>query len=105
MDSALKYVKLSNKIDGQLYNNESMVHAQAISFAEKQKQQQAEADKAALKNSRQRWGLAIAITFLLIIALIFWRNSRLSKKANALLPGKNNKPNTHWQNLNRPRFN
>jgi len=85
IDSAVKYIKLYDTLNMQLYNNESMVRAQAITFTEKQKAQQAEADKTALKNSRQRWILAIVIVFLLVIALIFWRNNRLSRKANALL--------------------
>ena len=85
IDSAIKYVKLYDTLNTQLYNNESMARAQAITFAEKQKEQQAEAERTALKNSRQRWILAIVIVFLLLIALIFWRNNRLTRKANALL--------------------
>jgi len=85
IDSAVKYIRLYDTLNTQLYNNKSMVRAQAITFAQKQKAQQVEADKTALKNSRQRWVLTIAIVFLLLIALIFWRNNRLSRKANALL--------------------
>lgn len=85
LDSAVKYLKLYDTLDMQLNNNKSMVRAQAITFAEKQKEQQAEAERAALKNSRQRWVLAIVIVFLLLIAFIFWRNNRLTRKANALL--------------------
>jgi signal transduction histidine kinase len=85
IDSAVKYIRLFDTLNMQLYNNESMVRAQAITFAQKQKEQQAEADNTALKNSRQRWVLSIVIVFLLLIALIFWRNNRLSRKANALL--------------------
>ncbi len=85
IDSAIKYVKLYDTLNMQLYNNKSMVRAQAISFEQKQKEQQAEADKTALKNTQQRWILAIVIVFLLLIALIFWRNNRLSHKANVLL--------------------
>jgi len=85
IDSAVKYIRLYDTLNMQLYNNESMVRAQAITFAQKQKEQQAEADNTALKNSRQRWILALVIVFLLVIALIFWRNNRLSRKANALL--------------------
>jgi len=85
IDSAVKYIKLYDTINTQLYNNKSMVRAQAITFAQKQKEQQAEADRTALKNTQQRWILAIVIVFLLLIALIFWRNNRLSRKANALL--------------------
>jgi len=85
IDSAIKYTKLYDTLNMQLYNNESMVRAQAFTFAQKQKEQQAEADNIALKNSRQRWILATVIVFLLLIALIFWRNNRLTRKANALL--------------------
>jgi two-component system NtrC family sensor kinase len=85
IDSAVKYLKLYDTLNTQLYNNKSMVRAQAITFAQKQKEQLAEADKTALKNSRQRWILTIVIVFLLLIALIFWRNNRLTRKANARL--------------------
>ena len=85
IDSAIKYIKLYDTLNMQLYNNESLVRAQAITFAEKQKEQQTEAERTALKNSRQRWVLAIVIVSLLLIALIFWRNNRLTRKANALL--------------------
>jgi len=85
IDSAVKYIKLYDTLNTQLYNNKSMVRAQAISFEQKQKEQQAEAESTALKNAQQRWILAIVIVFLLIIAVIFWRSNRLSRKANALL--------------------
>jgi two-component system NtrC family sensor kinase len=85
IDSAVKYLKLYDTLNTQLYNNKSMVRAQAITFAQKQKEQKAEAYSIALKNSRQRWILAIVIVFLLLIALMFWRNNRLSRKSNALL--------------------
>lgn len=85
LDSAIKYVKLSDTLNMQLYNNKSMVRAQAMAFAQKQKEQQEIADKTALKNSRLRWVFAVVIISLLIIALIFWRNNRLTRKANALL--------------------
>ena len=85
LDSAIKYTKLSDTLNMQLYNNKSMVRAQAMAFAEKQKEQQDKADKTALKNSRLRWVFSIAIVFLLLIALIFWRNNQRTRKANALL--------------------
>jgi len=85
IDSAIKYTKLFDTLNMQLYNNKSMVRAQAITFAEKQKEQQDKADKTALKNSRLKWVFAVVIVSLFIIALIFWRNNRLTRKANALL--------------------
>jgi two-component system NtrC family sensor kinase len=85
IDSAIKYLGTYFKLREQLYNNESVVRAQAITFKQKEKQQQAEAQRAALKSSQQRWLMVLVMAFLLIIAFIFWRNSRQSRKANMLL--------------------
>jgi hypothetical protein len=85
IDSTAKYTAMYYKLREQVANNEGLIRAQAATFAEQQKQQQTEAQKKAARTTRQLWLLGIAILFLLLIAFIFWRNNRQSRKANALL--------------------
>jgi len=85
IDSAVKYTEIYYQLREQLNNNESMVRAQAAAFAEKQKQQKADTEKSELQNIQQRWVLGLVIVFLLLLAFIFWRNNRLSRKSNILL--------------------
>jgi two-component system NtrC family sensor kinase len=85
IDSAVKYYKRYYNIYLQLYNNRREVREQALLFEGKEKQQQAIAQKEALKNSKQRWLLGLVISFLLLIALVLWRSYQRSRKANILL--------------------
>jgi two-component system NtrC family sensor kinase len=85
IDSLTKYTAIYYKLREQVANNEGLIRAQAATFAEQQKQQQAEVQKKAAKTAQQLWLLGIAILFLLLIAFIFWRNNRQTRKANALL--------------------
>jgi signal transduction histidine kinase len=78
------YTKKRN-IDSAIYNNASIVRAQAATFAEQQKQQQANAQKIAARNSLRLYVLIAAMAFFGVIAFILARNNKKTREANLLL--------------------
>jgi two-component system NtrC family sensor kinase len=85
IDSAIKYIRLSYEIQEVLYNNASIVRAQAVTFAEQQKQQQVAVQKAAAKNILRFYMLIVVITFLAVITFILAKNNKKNRAANQLL--------------------
>jgi two-component system NtrC family sensor kinase len=82
-DSALKYTEISYALRDSMYNLDKIEHAQSVSLAEQQKQEEIAAQKAADRANLRLYILAVVIGFLLLLAFVFWRNNRQNKKAKA----------------------
>ena len=84
-DSALKYTLTYYKIKDSINNTANNERAQAQLLVNQKRDQQIESEKKALQTNRRFTLLITAIGFLLLLALVFWRNDRKNKTANRLL--------------------
>lgn len=80
-DSALKYTKLYNILHDSTNNIAKMQNAQALAFQDQQRRQEAIQQKKADQVTQRLYILVVAVAFLLVLSLIFWRNYRQNKKA------------------------
>ncbi len=84
-DSILKYRVEYDNIKDSLQNISQFERAQAVAFDDEQHRHDLEAQHAAYQANLRLYVFAVIITFLLLLAFIFWRNNRTSKRANAAL--------------------
>jgi two-component system NtrC family sensor kinase len=82
-DSALKYTETAYMMRDSMFNINKLERAQSMAFAEQQRQQDMEAQKAALQNNLRLTVLIVIIVFLLLLAFVFWRNNKQNKLAKA----------------------
>ena len=85
VDSAFKYLKISNGIKDSLFNKEKIKQVQNFAFNQKLKEQEIKEEKDALRNSIRTYSLSAGIIILLLFALIQNRNNRQKQKANLVL--------------------
>ena len=84
-DSALKYTDIYLTIKDSVENRANIERAQTQAFLYERQKLQVETEKKALQTNRRFTLLITAIGFLLLLALVFWRNDRKNKTANRLL--------------------
>lgn len=84
-DSAYKYLKLTIRIKDSLYSRQNSEDVQKATTNEQPNQRGLEKQRERTADQLQMYGLTGAILFILIVALLQWRNSRNRKQANALL--------------------
>jgi two-component system NtrC family sensor kinase len=82
---AYKYFKLAMAAKDSLYSQEKVKQLLSLDFEEKQRQQEIEAARAEAENKVRIYVLSGVIAVFLLLAAIFWRNSKQRQKANGLL--------------------
>ena len=85
VDSAFRYQKILIAAKDSLFSQEKTSTFQNLSFAEHQRQQDIQEQRAAYRASIRFYLLIAVIVFLLAMAFVFWRNSNQRKVANLLL--------------------
>jgi two-component system NtrC family sensor kinase len=84
-DSVLKYQDIYYTSRDSLFNIDKVRNAQLQTNKEQQRQQQIAVQKTAYQTRFKFYILLLIITFLLMMAFVFWRNNRHKHKANLLL--------------------
>ncbi|HVW98235.1 MAG TPA: ATP-binding protein [Mucilaginibacter sp.] len=82
---AYKYYKIATITNDSLFNQEKVRQLVALDFEEKQRQQEIAASRLEYENQVRTYIFSGGLGVLLLLAYIFWRNSRQRKKANNLL--------------------
>jgi len=85
LDSAFRYQQVLIAAKDSLFNQEKTREFQNLSFAERQRRQEIQEQEIAYKTSVRYYLLLAVIVFLVVMAIVFWRNSNQRKKANKLL--------------------
>ena len=85
LDSAFHYQKIAIVAKDSLFSLEKTKEVQNLGEAEHQRQQDIATQQAAYQAKVRYYLLIAVIVFLLVMAFIFWRNSRQRQKANLLL--------------------
>jgi two-component system, NtrC family, sensor kinase len=84
-DSGLKYTNIYYISRDSMYSINKTRSSMSLTFNDQQRQREVEAQKKAYKNKWQFYILLIIITFLLVLAVVFWFNTRIKHKANVVL--------------------
>ena len=84
-DSALKYTTIYYVSRDSMYNINKIRHGLYLAFTDQQRHLETEAQKTAYQTKLQFYILLLFITFLILLAFVFWRNNRSKHKANLLL--------------------
>lgn len=84
-DSALKYQDIYYTSRDSLFNIDKVRNAQLQTNKEQRRQQQIAVQKTAYQTRFKFYILLLIITFLFIMAFVFWRNNLNKHKANLLL--------------------
>ncbi|MEP6616196.1 MAG: ATP-binding protein [Ginsengibacter sp.] len=94
-DSAFKYAERSLNLKDSIFSRERVMDLQNVTFNTQLKQQEVESAKAEYKNKLQIYALAGALSILLFIAFILWRNNKLKQRQYMVL--ENQKKETDFQ--------
>ena len=82
---AYKYLKITNVTKDSLFSQDKVRRVLSLDFDEKQRQWDVEAARIEAQNRLRTFILLGGLGVLLLLALIFWRNSRQKQKANKVL--------------------
>jgi two-component system, NtrC family, sensor kinase len=89
LTQAYRYFKITTAAKDSLYSQNKIKQLLSLDFDEKEKQQELQVTQkeaqAEAKNQLRTYLLSGGIGILLLLALIFWRNSRHRQKANIIL--------------------
>lgn len=89
LDSAYKYLHLSDILKDSLYNTDKIRQFQALTFNEASRRQQLEQQnreaKQMYENKVRMYGLLTGLALILVVASILYRNNKQKQKANTLL--------------------
>ncbi|RYE25281.1 MAG: hypothetical protein EOP45_04945 [Sphingobacteriaceae bacterium] len=85
LDSAIKYTNDYHAIKDSIYNNANIVRTQSQEFEEQQRQRDVASKQSAYKNKVRLLLLGVISAVLLLLAFIFWRNNKKTRKLNLLL--------------------
>ncbi len=89
LPQAYKYFKITTAAKDSLYSQDKVKQLLSIDFDEKERQQELQVAQkeaqAEAQNKLRTYILSGGLGVLLLLALIFWRNSRQRQKANAIL--------------------
>jgi two-component system, NtrC family, sensor kinase len=91
VDSAYKYIRIMVAANEEVNNATRGRQFQKVSSDVEKKDKELEDAKARFRNNLELYGLISLLLFFALIAIIFWRNNRQRKKANALLTEKKEK--------------
>jgi signal transduction histidine kinase len=91
VDSAYKYMKIMIAANEEVNNANRVRRFQQVASDVEKKEKELEDAKARFRNSLKLYGLITLLSFFVFIAIVFWRNNRQRKKANALLTEKKEK--------------
>ena len=89
VDSAFRYLEVSVAAKDSLFSQEKTKELQNINLAEHQRQQEIQEKEVAYKTSVRYYLLLALIVFLVLMAIVFWRNSNQRQKANFVLQSQN----------------
>ncbi|SHJ07028.1 Histidine kinase-, DNA gyrase B-, and HSP90-like ATPase [Hymenobacter daecheongensis DSM 21074] len=81
-DSALKYMRIMLTAQDSLYNPQRIKQLDAIGFAEQQRLRQLEEAQLQYATQVRTYALLAGTAFLLLAALLLWRNNRQKRTAN-----------------------
>ncbi len=82
---AYKYLKITIAAKDSLFSQDKVKQLLSLDFDEKQRQRDIEAAQIEYQDQVRTYALIAGLAILLLVILIFWRNSRHRKKANLLL--------------------
>jgi signal transduction histidine kinase len=85
LDSAFRYLEVSVTAKDSLFSQEKSKEFQNLTFTERQRQLDIQEKEMAYRASIRFYLLVAVTVFLLIMALVFWRNNRRNEKAKHLL--------------------
>jgi two-component system NtrC family sensor kinase len=85
LEQAYKYFKITTAAKDSLYSQDKVKRLLSIDFDEKERQQELQVAQKEAENRLRTYILSGGLGVLLLLALIFWRNSRQRQKANKLL--------------------
>jgi two-component system NtrC family sensor kinase len=85
LPQAYKYLELTITTKDSLFSQDKVKQLLTLDFDEKQRQRDIEAAHTEAQNRLRIYILLAGLAILLLLALIFWRNSNQRKKANLLL--------------------
>ena len=80
-DSAIKYIVRSNYLRDSVYSKEKDRQLQNITFNERLKQQQIEAERARFKSRAQLYIMSAGIFVVLLVVVLLWRNNLHKQKS------------------------
>jgi len=82
---AYKYFRLATAARDSLYSQDRVKQMLSIDFEEKQRQQDIATAQEQYRNKVRMYTLIAGLVVLLLLAIVFWRNSNQRKMANRLL--------------------
>lgn len=85
LPEAYKYYKLAMDAKDSLYSQDKVRQVLSLDFEEKQRQQEMAAAQQEYRASVRMYALVAGLFVLLLLVVIFWRNSNQRQKANRLL--------------------
>ncbi len=91
IDSAYKYIKIMVAANNEINDANRVRQFQKVATDVEKKERELKDAKTRFQNSLKLYGLITLLSFFVLIAIIFWRNNRHRRKANALLTQKTEK--------------
>jgi two-component system NtrC family sensor kinase len=85
LPEAYKYYKLTTEAKDSLYSEDKVKQILSIDFEEKQRQQEIASAQEQYRDMVRMYGLIAGLVVLLLLAVVFWRNSKQKQAANQLL--------------------
>ncbi|HVS94386.1 MAG TPA: ATP-binding protein [Mucilaginibacter sp.] len=82
---AYKYFRMATAAKDSLYSQERVKQQLNLDFEEKQRQQEIAAAQEQYRASVRMYSLIAGLVVMLLLAIIFWRNSNQRRKANKVL--------------------
>jgi signal transduction histidine kinase len=80
--TSLQYLRIANSIRDSLYSTDRLRAAQALSFAEKERQNELNMAEAAYRSKARQVALLSGMAMLLLVSMVLYRNIRTKQKAN-----------------------
>ncbi len=85
LPQAYKYLKITTTTKDSLFSQDKVKQLLSMDFDEKQRQRELQIARAEEQNRLRTYILSGGLGVLLLLAFVFWRNSRQKQKANAVL--------------------
>jgi two-component system NtrC family sensor kinase len=82
---AYKYFRMATAAKDSIYSQDKVKQLLSLDFEEKQRQQEIAAAQEQYRDKVRMYSLIAGLVILLLVAIIFWRNSNQRKMANQLL--------------------
>jgi signal transduction histidine kinase len=86
---AYKYFKLATAAKDSLFSQDRVKQMLSLDFDEKQRQREIAAAQEQYRATERMYALIAGLVVVLLLAIIFWRNSTQRQKANELLQSQN----------------